>query len=76
MGVQHSLLLLSQEKIIQLNEWGCRDGMHYEKNCGNKDITIITPYIIQAKGLRMIVRILDRGYLVSTIFLKEISYGN
>ena len=25
-------------KIIQLNEWGCRDGMHPAKNHGNKEI--------------------------------------
>ena len=25
-------------KIIQLNEWGCRDGMHHAKNRGNRVI--------------------------------------
>ena len=24
-------------KIIQLNEWGCRDGMHHANNHGNKN---------------------------------------
>ena len=27
-------------KIIQLNEWGCRDGIHHAKNRGNKVIPL------------------------------------
>ena len=27
-------------KIIQLNEWGCRDGMHHTKNRGNEVIPL------------------------------------
>ena len=27
-------------KLIQLNEWGCRDGMHYAEICGNKEIPL------------------------------------
>ena len=30
-------LFYTSAKIIQLNEWGRRDGMHYAKNCGNKE---------------------------------------
>ena len=26
---------VTSAKIVQLNEWGCRDGMHYAKNHGN-----------------------------------------
>ena len=51
----------------KMNEWGCRDGMHYAKNRGNKEIPlailsrilaqscVTPPYTIQAKGLHMIV---------------------
>ena len=28
-------------KIIQLNEWRCRDGMHCAKNRGNKEIPLV-----------------------------------
>ena len=56
-----------EQEITQLNEWRCRDGMHHAKNRGNKVIPlailsrilaqscVTPPYIIKAKGLRMIV---------------------
>ena len=31
-------LIVTSAKIIQLNEWGYRDGMHYAKNHENKEI--------------------------------------
>ena len=55
------------QKSFNLNEWGCRDGMHYAKNRVNKVIPlailsgilaqscVTPPYIPKAKGLRMIV---------------------
>ena len=52
-------------KIIQLNEWGCRDGMRKSWNRGNPFSTTIKdtiaqscvtpPYIHSGKELRMIV---------------------
>ena len=60
-------LYYTSAKIIQLNEWRCRDGIHHAKNRGNKVIPlailsrilaqscVTPPYIIKAKGLRMIV---------------------
>ena len=44
------------EQSAKINELGCRDGMHYAKNHGNKKIPLVIlsritpPYIIQAKG--------------------------
>ena len=37
-------------KIIQLNEWGCRDGMHHAKNHGNKEIPLAILSRILAKS--------------------------
>ena len=36
-------------KIIQLNEWGCRDGMHHAKNRGNPPSNTIKDTIIILK---------------------------
>ena len=58
---------MTSAKIIQLNEWGCRNGMHHEKNRGNKVIplAILSRILAQScltplpqlcrEGLRMIV---------------------
>ena len=35
-----SVIFVTSAKIIQVNEWGCRDGMHHAKNCGNKVIPL------------------------------------
>ena len=35
-------------KIIQLNECGCRDGMHHAKNRGNKVIPLAQSHITPA----------------------------
>ena len=34
------LYMYTSAKIILLNEWGCRDGMHHAKNHGNKVIPL------------------------------------
>ena len=34
------LQIYTSAKIIQLNEWGCRDGMDHAKNHGNKEIPL------------------------------------
>ena len=31
---------ITSAKIIQVNEWGCRNGMHHAKNRGNKEIPL------------------------------------
>ena len=33
----YTCIILTSAKIIQLNEWGCRDGMHHR---GNKEIPL------------------------------------
>ena len=55
-------LSYTSAKIILFNEWGCRDGIHHEKNHGNKVIPlailsrilahscVTPPYIIKAKS--------------------------
>ena len=40
-------LYITSAKIILLNEWGCRDGMHHAKNRGNKE----TPLAILSRIL-------------------------
>ena len=34
------IIIITSAKIIQLNEWGCRDGMHRAKNRRNKVIPL------------------------------------
>ena len=34
------IIHITSGKIIQLNEWGCRDGMHHANNHGNKEIPL------------------------------------
>ena len=65
--INASFQYLQVKKIIQMNEWGCRDGMHHAKNCGHKEIplAILSRILAQAcetplpelcrKGLRMLV---------------------
>ena len=33
-------------KIFQLNEWGCRDGMHHARNHGNKEIPLAIQWVL------------------------------
>ena len=67
------------EQVQRLNEWGCRDGMHYAKNHGNKEIPlailprvlaqscVIPPYTIRQKVMHDCTSILDSiANLVST----------
>ena len=58
---------ITSAKLIQVNEWGCRDGMHNAKNRGNKVIplAILSRILAQScvtplpelcrEGLRMIM---------------------
>ena len=44
--------ITTSAKIIQLNEWGCRDGMDHAKNHGNKVIPLaILSRTVSSKSL-------------------------
>ena len=59
----YNVYMCTSAKFIQLNEWGCRDGMHHAKNWGNKEIPLYS------KDTRTIMRVrnplpeyVGRGY--------------
>ena len=53
MHVSYIHVLYTSAKIIQLNEWGCRDGMHHAKKRENKVIPVA---ILSIKDTSTIVR--------------------
>ena len=66
-GVSHLVIHLklynTSAKIIHLNEWGCRDGMHYAKNHGNKEMPLaILSRLLAQSCVTVCLNYVGRGY--------------
>ena len=56
-------------KIIQLNEWGCRDGMHRVKNRGDKEIPLaILSRILAQSCITLYLTLMGRCYDAGTLY--------